>query len=395
MMRLLFVSNLFPDTDHPIRGLDNATLLHAMAEDFSIRVLSPRAVLPPWRRIGTKARAEDLPFSPRYVACPYVPKFGSFCNDWLMARSLRAEFARIVREFRPDAVLCSWLYPDACAVARLAKFHQVPLVLITQGTDTHGYLGIPARRRKIIRAIGNSAAVVCRSANLGKRLEEAGAERKKLHAIYNGVDTEVFRPRDRGAIRHELGIAENHPLLLFVGNYLPVKNPLFLIEAHAHLNRRRAQAGKPLARLVMVGDGPLREDMEKAVRDHGTVASVEILNRETPASIARRMNAADLLCMSSHNEGFPNVILEAMACGLRVVSTDVGGIHELVCDPSRGLLVQTGDLGAYVSALEQALAFADPRQSEVETRPACDWSWKRAADHYKAVILAAIRSTGS
>jgi teichuronic acid biosynthesis glycosyltransferase TuaC len=392
MRRLLFISNLFPDSKHPIRGLDNASLLHSLKRNWEIRVLSPRAVLPPWRD-GSQAKEEDLVFSPRYVACPYVPKVGSWCNDRLMAWALAPSFDRMVRDFKPEAVLCSWLYPDGCAAVRLASRHRLPVVLVTQGTDTHGYLEVPARRNKIISAIQGSAAVICRSANLAHRLREAGAEENRLEVIYNGVDTRIFRPRNRDVVRRELNLAAEQPVLLFVGNYLPVKNPLLLIQAHAELNLRRSDRGEPPARLVLIGDGPLRPAMENAIADTEFGNTVDLRSREAPEEIARWMNAADLLCLTSHNEGFPNVILEAMASGLRVVSTDVGGIRELVTHPGRGLLVGTGDLNAYVGALEDALGSMDSLQDPVEHGRKPDWSWEGAAQSYDSVIESAIKSS--
>jgi teichuronic acid biosynthesis glycosyltransferase TuaC len=202
MRRLLFVSNLFPDSNQPIRGLDNATLLHAMRTDWEIRVLSPRATLKPWKSNHLTAREQDEIFSPLYVNFAYLPKIGSWCNDHFMEFFLASSFVRIIREFKPDAVLCSWLYPDGCAVARLARQHGVPLVLVTQGSDTHGYLKFPVRRRKIISAIHSSGATICRSANLAHRLHDAGAEKDKLKVIYNGVDTKIFQIRNRDDARH-------------------------------------------------------------------------------------------------------------------------------------------------------------------------------------------------
>ncbi|QTN31997.1 glycosyltransferase [Akkermansiaceae bacterium] len=389
MKRLLFVSNLFPDSANPIRGLDNSTLLHSLGSGWEIRVLSPRPAMPPWRREGALPRGEDLAFSPRYVGCPYVPKVGSWCNDRLMAMAMAPAFARLVKDFRPEAVLCSWLYPDGCAVARLAGRHRLPLVLVTQGTDTHGYLRIPARRRSIVSAISRSSAVICRSGNLAHRLQEAGVAEGSLKVIYNGVDTGTFRPRERDGARRELGLDPQLPVLLFVGNYLPVKNPMFLIRAHAELNRRRAARGMPPARLVLIGDGPLRPTMQDAVAAAHSVTNVDLRGREVPREVARWMNAADLLCLSSHNEGFPNVILEAMASGLRVVSTDVGGIGELVTHRGRGLLVGTGDLDAYAGALEEALegGGTEPQSAGID-----DWSWAGAAKKYAEVIESAIQA---
>jgi teichuronic acid biosynthesis glycosyltransferase TuaC len=391
MRRLLFISNLFPDLAHPIRGLDNATLLHFLRDEWEIRVLSPRPVMPPWKGDKSVPREEDRVFAPRFIPCPYVPKFGSWCNDKLMSHFLAPHFDRIAREFKPDIVLCSWLYPDGCAVTRLAEARQLPVVLITQGTDTHSYLAFPARRRKIVSAIGRSAAVICRSGDLARRLREAGADGTPLEAVYNGVDTRDFRPRDQKDIRRELNLTQGEPVLLFVGNYLPVKNPLMLIAAHAELNRRRRARGEPPARLVLIGDGPMRQVMHTAIVEGGQADTVDLRGRETPAAVARWMNAADLLCLTSHNEGFPNVILEAMACGLRVVSTEVGGISELVDRPERGILTPPGDTEAYAHALESTLSC--PASAEGATVPTSepDWSWEAAAGKYHSILGSAIK----
>jgi teichuronic acid biosynthesis glycosyltransferase TuaC len=392
MRRLLFISNLFPDLDHPIRGLDNATLLHSLRDEWNIRVLSPRAVMPPWHRNNLLPRKQDEAFSPRYILCPYVPKIGSWFNDKLMGNFLAPSFDRIVEEFKPEVVLCSWLYPDGCAVAALAKRHQVPVVLITQGTDTHGYLEYSVRRRKIVSAINHSAAVICRSGDLARRLHEAGATGSLLKTVYNGVNVREFRLRPQHDIRRELNLPTEDPIILFVGNYLPVKNPLMLIRAHAELNRRRVESGDQAVRLVFIGDGPLRDAMASAIQEGGQAPLVDLRGREAPSEVARWMSAADLLCLTSHNEGFPNVILEALASGLRVISTNVGGIAELVDRPERGLLTPPGDTQAYVSALEEALSAKLSVQTNIVPLIEPDRSWEAAAREYHSILGAAMAS---
>ena len=149
--RLLFISNLFPDASEPIRGLDNAMLLHAMAPHFpqGIRALSPRPTkFGRGRAAHLRPRPQDVALMPHYVATPYIPIFGSRWNARLMERALNQPLAEIVREFRPDLLLGSWLYPDGCALAPLANKLELPLVLITQGTDTHQYLDNAIRRQQ-------------------------------------------------------------------------------------------------------------------------------------------------------------------------------------------------------------------------------------------------------
>ncbi|MDF1852681.1 MAG: glycosyltransferase [Verrucomicrobiales bacterium] len=389
-LRVLFVSNLFPDLTEPVRGLDNATLLHHLSPHASIRVLSPRPVFPPRSRRELRPRDEDVPFAPVYVPTPYLPKVGDRWNSGWMAQTLERSFTQIIQEHRPDVVLTSWLFPDGCAMARLCSRHGLPLILITQGTDTHQYLKIPTRRRKILQAMEAASFVICRSGDLARRLREAGALLGKLEVIYNGVDTEVFFPAPVIERTEMLSNRNRGPLLLFVGNYLPVKNPKFLLKAVALLKEQRKKEGKPLARLCLIGDGPLREPLEQFVQSSGLDDTVEIHGCMGPEEIASRMRAADILCLSSENEGFPNVILEAMACGLPVVSTDVGGIHERINEMPNSKLVPPNNLAAYVEALEEVL---DQEETNTSTSSPPEMGWSHCAGEYLRVLEAARSST--
>ncbi len=400
MKSLLFVSNLFPDARSPVRGLDNATLLHGLRKQFGyeIRVIVPRSVLPPGRPLTQKillhGRPGDETIRPTYLPTGYVPWFGSRWNDLLMARALRPSFARIVRDFKPDVVMASWLFPDGCAVAALCREAGLPLVLVTQGSDTHQYLTDPIRRRKILIALDTSEAVICRSGDLAKRLESAGAAPKKLEVIYNGIDPEVFFPQNQVSAREALGIAPSLASLLFVGNLLPVKDPLFLVRAHASLSAFRTAAGLAPTRLRFIGEGPLEGAIRREAGTLGTLGEIEFLGRRNSREVALWMNASDVLCLSSVNEGFPNVLLEAMACGLPIVSTDVGGIREKVNSPPTGRLVPPGDLEGYARALNATLG--SPRPSHILEA----LTWEAAVTAYDRCLCAAAlantcRSAGS
>jgi teichuronic acid biosynthesis glycosyltransferase TuaC len=389
-MKLLFVSNLFPDRDEPVRGLDNATLLHELRQGHGheVRVIALRPTLLPGlvrhRRRHLHCRPGDETLRPSYLRTGYVPRLGSRWNDLLVARALRPSFEETIKEFSPDLVLAAWLFPDGCAVASLCREAELPLVLITQGSDTHQYLTNPIRRQKIVSAIESSEAVICRSGDLAGRLEAAGVAPEKLRVIYNGVDPETFFAGDRTEARQALGLQEEAPSLLFVGNLLPVKDPLFLLRAHAGLNAARAELGLSRARLRLIGQGPLEGAMRREVRRLGSSTEVEFLGRRNPHEVARWMNTSDVFCLTSINEGFPNVLLEAMACRLPIVSTDVGGIREKINAPERGRLVPRGDLEGYVEALSTVLSAAGKPPATEE------FTWAEAGSSYDECLKRAL-----
>jgi glycosyltransferase involved in cell wall biosynthesis len=378
--RLLFLSNLFPTEAEPYRGLDNATLLHALAPHFDIRVLSPRPVLP-WAGNAFSARTEDASLQPRWIRSAYLPKLGGPVNHLLMAGSLRRSFEEILRDFRPGVILSSWIFPDSCAALRLAN-GRVPIVAIAQGSDVHQYLGMPARRRVILKYLPRAATVITRSGELSRLLAGAGFPGEKLRTVYNGVSLDAFQPREQAAARRESGLPEDGRIVLFAGNFYAVKNPLLLLRGVAQLN-----SGAPL--LVMAGGGPLEQPVRDLAAKLGIASRVIFAGRKTPEEIARLMNAADLLAIPSKNEGVPNVLLEAFASGLPVVASRVGGIPEILDQEFLGRMVPPDDLTAFVAALDQQLAA--PRDTAAIRRHAERFSWDAAASAYREILMAAMR----
>lgn len=140
--------------------------------------------------------------------------------------------------------------------------------------------------------------------------------------------------------------------VLFVSNLLPVKDPAFLLEAFRRLDPGAAGMA---VRLTLAGRGPMRAEVEQLAKRLGVAESVRFLGPLDSKNVANWMRAADLLVMTSRHEGLPNVILESQACGLPVVSTDVGGIHELVDEQWKGTLTPLDDLDGWVAAVETGL----------------------------------------
>lgn len=340
-MKILFISNLFPDSAEPYRGLDNVTVLHHLRErGHEVRVLSPRPALKPR---SYQPRGMDEVLAPRYINAPYAPKIGGLFNHRLMAAALRPALRRLRREWPWDIVLASWLFPDAWAAAHAAGAG--PLTLIAQGSDAHVYLKSPPRRRAILEACARAGSIITRSGSLSVLLAEAGVAREKLHPVHNGVDTRVFHAGDPAEARAALGLPTEGRWLLFVGNLLPVKDPAFLLRAF-----QKIAAALPDTHLALAGRGPLRESLGTTAGELGISSRVRFLGPQDAAQIGTWMRAADLFCMTSRNEGLPNVILESQACGLPVVATDVGGIHEVVDEAWKGRLVPLDDLDAWVTA---------------------------------------------
>ena len=382
--RLLFVSNLFPDAASPYRGLDNATVLHHLASTYDIRVLSPRPWLPLLSPKFPRAhRPIDTPFQPLYIRTPYLPKIGGLANHHLMARALRGPMKALQRTFPWDHALASWLFPDACALhqAHTAIAPRTPFTLIAQGSDVHSYLHSPPRRRAILHTLQAAHATITRSRSLAETLAAAGADPQKLHPITNGIDTRLFHYAGRAAARAELNLKIEDTLLLFVGNLLPVKDPLQLVKNFTHLLPRLPHHR---LRLIIIGQGPLQKTLTARIAAASLQDHIHLTGPLPAEAVARYMRAADLLCMTSLNEGLPNVVLEAQACGIPILATHVGGLAEVIDQPWKGTLTPLHDPTAWVDAACR-LIDSPPEGTPIATLGATR-TWTATAAAYHTVL---------
>jgi len=379
-MKVLFLSSLFPDATNAYWGLDNSVLVRELSRYCDMRVISPRLSLP-FRNVNYAPRHVDRQFEPLYPNALHIPKVGSYLNHLLLARAIRRPLQTLHETFGFDVILCAWLYPDGCAVARVAQELGTPFILVAQGSDVHAYLRITARRRLILRAVRESSATITRSRRLAALLKDAGVATDRLHPVYNGVDLETFRPGQRDDARRKLGLPRSDKIILFVGEFKAVKNPLLLVQAHGELSHHNAN---PTVHLVMIGDGPLREAAQLMANKNGAEHAVHFVGLKPPQEVAQYMQAADVLCVPSDNEGVPNVVLEAFACGLAVVSTRVGGIPEVLTESFLGRLVAKRNAPELVSALQETLR-TTTEPERIRTH-ALRFSWERCATEYLQLL---------
>jgi len=343
-MMLITVSTLFPRPDQPNRGLYNYYLFRELAKTDRIQNI---CIVPSWKvwQWSTIRRwtVPDPTFPPTtYFPVPYLPWIGRSWNDWFYVWALR-QWSKTLKQ--GDLVYVPWLYPDGVAVARVMRSSGARLWLMALGSDTF-HLKSPLRRRKILEACAQAEGIVCVAQVLADRLADAGVTRAKLHVVPNGVDTSLFRARDRD----ELSSASK--TILSVGNLVPVKGPEVLLKALALLKENN---NIPPPRLLLIGSGPMRAQLERMARDLGIADQVQFLGRRPPDEVALWMNRADVLCLSSRSEGMPNVVLEARASGLPVVTTPAGAIPELSLVGEHFLVVESCSAEALAGGLRQML----------------------------------------
>jgi glycosyltransferase involved in cell wall biosynthesis len=341
--------------DAPARGVaaprarGTLTVLHVRASD---RLGGPeRLVLAHAERAGAGVSAVLASFRRDGGRSPFLDEAR---RRGLSAHSVRergsydpgamAALRTLVRRVRPDVVVGHDYRSDLTLLAAVRGLG------VPRAAVVHGYT---AEDRKVRlfealdrRALRRAAAVVAVSAATRDALEAAGVPPARLHVAENGVDADAVAREAadaRARVRAEWGVAPGERVVLSLGRASPEKGHAFLVDAFARVP-------SPGARLVLVGDGPCLPALRAAA---GTDARVRFEGwRPDPWAC---LGAADLVVLPSLREGLPLALLEAMAAGVPVVATRVGGVPHALGGGALGTLVAPGDAAALARALDAAL----------------------------------------
>lgn len=264
----------------------------------------------------------------------------------------------------------------AGALGRLAALHAGVPVIVHSPHAFAFQMEVGATRRRVYRTIERVLArhtdclVAVSHAEAEAAVLVGGYARERVVVIENGVrPEEAASPEEGIAVRRELGIPLQAPVVLFVGRLTPQKAPEVLVRAAARL-----LAGQPDAVFVVAGDGPLRPHLEREIARAGCGRGVRLLGRrdDTPRLYA----AAQAFVLPSRWEGLPYALLDALRAGLPVVCTDIAPLREVVQRAGAGILVPPGDPEALSAALAQLLRCPERARSLGAAGRAC------VAQHY-------------
>jgi glycosyltransferase involved in cell wall biosynthesis len=288
---------------------------------------------------------------PRFLSIPGVFK-------WLDGASIALcclpTMLRLRRSFAFNVIDSHFAYPDGYAATLLGRWLNVPVTITMRGTEVP-LSRDPMRRRRISTALHRAERVFSVSDSLKRHAVGLGVAESKVQVVANGVDMTVFHREPREVVRGDLGIPHDAPVLVSVGALVERKGFHRVMECLPALRQRH-----PGLRYLIVGgpspEGDWSDVLRRRASELGIADAVEFLGPIPPDRLRVPLSAADLFVLSTRNEGWANVLLEAMACGLPVVCTDVGGNREVVCRSGLGTVVPFGDRDALLEALDDALA---------------------------------------
>ncbi len=355
-MRILIITNLYPNRYQPQRATYNRQHFRALAKQHAIKIVAPISWVDELRnRVrgeGRLARRQCCQLDgievvhPRYYYSPGVLRS---CYGYFFLKSIRSYVLEIAKDFRPDILLASWSYPDGYAAVRLAREMRVPAVVKVLGSDVNLLDRYPARQRKTWNTLQSADAVVTVSQDLADKVVDQGIDTRKVSVVYRGIDRAIFKPGSQRDAQDALQICGASPMLLFIGNLVPVKAVDTLIAACSQL-----AALYPQMQCHIIGGGPLRNQLQaqagsrslgRFVRFHGVIEH---------SQLTTWYRAADLVVLPSLAEGVPNVLIEAIACARPYVASKTGGIPE-ISKHAGCVLVNPGDPQTLADAIREQL----------------------------------------
>lgn len=385
MLRVLFVSSRYPDSERPYLGgmVERSALSLAALGDVEVEIVAPLATSPlpfAFSRAGRRVRAlpsEEVRLGlritrPRY---PSLPGGGVHPGSSL-ARRLRSLLPEIRKRFAFDVVAAQFAWPEGPASIAAAHSIGVPVTVKARGIDLDrwsraGDLRLP-RLDSADGLLAVSEATKARMAGLGLPPETIAIHR-------TGLDHSLFYVGDREAAKATLGI--RGPLILSAGNLLPNKRHDLAIEAVARLEGFV---------LIIAGGGPEGEKLKRLAVRLGVQERVKFLGPVPHPDMPNIYRAADATLHTSRREGLSNVWVESIACGTPVIATEADGADETIVEPASGRIVSP-DGDAVAAALDWVIAARHDPALVAKAARRFDWSrhGQELEEHFRRVVTAA------
>ncbi len=346
---ILIYSSLYPTRTNPFHGIFVKELTrHIIPRISSMRVMAPLDGRQNFTRLIKGQHQRHTLDEGLKSDHPVFWTFPRWFKQWdgrLVYHWTRKAMAS--QRHRVSVIHAHYAYPEAFAASMFAEKWNIPLVITVHGSDINVIARDGARRHLIADTLRKADAVVTVSEKLKEKVITLTGRQKGVYHIPNGMDPTRFYPGSQSRARKKLGVSHWKKIIVFVGRLEPVKGLDKLIQAVSELE---ANVG-----LILVGNGSLKKALTRHVQELGMEERILFCGAIEHHCLVDYFQAADLLALASYSEGWPTIILEAMACGTPVVSPAVGGVPEIITNDSLGVLTENNRPELLTRALKKAL----------------------------------------
>ena len=387
--RIVVFTTLFPNAGQPGVGLFIRERMFRVAKVLPLTVVAPvpwfpfQGLLRRWKpHFRPEAPLHEVQDGievrhPRFLSVPGAFKW---LDGILIALCCLPTMLRLKRSFHFNVIDAHFAYPDGDAGTLLGRWLRVPVTITLRGTEVP-LARDPLRRRRMTKALARASRIFSVSDSLKRHAESLGATSERTLVVGNGVDLARFHRLPQEAARRSLGLPDRVPILISVGALVERKGFHRVMDCLPVLRQQF-----PGLRYLVVGGASPEGDWGAVLRTRaaelGLQDCVMFLGPVEQDDLKVALSAANVFVLATRNEGWANVFLEAMACGLPVVTTDVGGNSEVVADAKLGILVPFDDQNKLAEAISEGLRRSWDRDFIVRYAEANSW------DHRVKVLAA-------
>lgn len=356
---------MFPTKNDPIFGIFVKRRLEALSKIVDLTVVSPIPYFPFLTLLKKYHTRKNIPkfeklnkntdlFFTRFFSVPCIlkPLDGIF-----VFLSLYFFIKKLIKQGHKFDLLDAHLaFPEGFAAIWLGKCFRIPVTITLRGHDVNHLPRYPVRKKQVIYSLTKATKIFSVANALRLQAGKLGIDIDKIIVASNGVKTDIFYPMNQQQARKELRINPESKIILSIGYLVARKGFDLIIDALKIIHTKHNSTD---IKLVIIGtrggETYIKNDLLDQIKRLGLQEHVTFIDQQRNEDLVRWYNIADLFCLASSQEGWPNVILEALACSIPVVATDVWGIPEIIGHDDRLGIVVERSAQAIAKAINTAL----------------------------------------
>jgi len=380
--KIIAISYLFPNCNQPNHGIFVLNRLKAMSKYADITVINPIADSPLHRKISKFSHLQSIPeleviegidvYHPRYFS---IPGHLKSIEVLTYRRAVQKVLNEIGYDF--DLIDLHWTFPDLPCGNWLSKKINKPFHVTLRGMEAFHLQDSGLRKHIVAYYLRKVNKVIYLSEEMAKKADELSNTASKTVVIRNGVDTDKFYHMDRLQCRKKLNLLSDGKIILGVGALIHRKGFDIVIKGLTQIIATQDLENTKFYILGAQGpEGDYRQELNHFIEQHKLQEHVVFVGAVANNELVTWYNAADVFCLSSRGEGSPNVLTEALACGLPSVATDVGSVPEIIAsEEGLGFCVPNENQHEITHRIIDLLSDSHDREKQALAFKKYTWDW--------------------
>lgn len=380
--KILAISYLFPNCNQPNHGIFVLNRLKAMSKYSDITVINPIADSPIHRRVVKFSHLQSIPeleiisgisvYHPRFFS---IPGHAKSLEVYTYRQAVKSVLDDIGYDF--DLIDLHWTFPDLPCGNWLSKKIDKPFHVTLRGMEAFHFQDSGLRKYIVAHYLKKANKVISLSEEMAQKADELANTASKTVVIRNGVDTDKFYYLEQNECREKLALLGDEKIILGVGALIYRKGFDLVIKS---LEQIITTKGLEKSKFYILGsqgpEGDYRKELTQFIEQHDLQKQVVFVGAVANSELITWYNAADVFCLSSRGEGSPNVLTEALACGIPAVATNVGSVPEIMASEEElGYCVENENQQMITNKLIHLLQQPHQRKQQANNFNKYTWDW--------------------